>query len=148
MLALLVCQAVVLWMGQKVDGHVHAPPHGGTIAHAGPYHLELLVEESWIEVWVLDARLKTVPPKDLSLRVTLEPKDREKQVLTLAPTGDRFRAAAKLEGFPDLVATAELATAKGIVRGVFRWTLLDARHRMDDSMSRKQQSERAPPTGR
>jgi hypothetical protein len=122
------------WVGgELVDGHVHVAPHGGKIAHLGALHLEMRVEESRVRIWLLDQQLKAVPPKSLSLQVTISPKDRPKQVLSLVPEGDHFAARAELVGLPTLQVTAALTTRGKRAQTSFRWTILDARERIDDS---------------
>lgn len=125
---------VSFWAGDLVDGHVHVAPHGGKIAHLGALHLEMRVDEDQIQVWLLDQKMKTVPPKGRVLEVVVTPKGRPKQVLRLVPVDDHFRAAVALEGLPELQVTAALKNGKQTERTSFRWTLLDARHRMNDEL--------------
>src|SRR4051794_8253257 len=94
--------AALLFAGQLVDGHVHTPPHGGVIAHAGPYHLETVVGPGFVDVWVLDGRLRVVPPGGHSLAATVRPLEGPAQTLTFAAHQDHFRAAAKLADLPSL----------------------------------------------
>jgi|SRR6185436_1366282 len=121
------------WGGELVDGHVHVAPHGGKIAHLGALHLEMRVEESRVRIWLLDRQMKTVAPKGQSLQVTISPKDRSKQVLSLVPEGDHFAAPADLVGLPTLQVTAALKAKGKRAQTTFRWTILDARERIDDS---------------
>jgi hypothetical protein len=121
------------WGGELVDGHVHKTPHGGKIAHLGVLHLEMRVEEREIRIWLLDQQMKTVSPKGQVLQVTVSPKDRPKQTLSLLPTDDHFRAHVELVGLPELQVTAVLTTKGKTAQTTFRWTILDARERIEDS---------------
>jgi len=130
--ALLVL--VSFWAGELVDGHVHVAPHGGKIAHLGALHLEMRVDEHEIQVWLLDQKMKTVPPKGRVLEMVVTPKGRPRQVLRLVPAADHFSAVVALEGLPELQVTAALRNGARTDRAAFRWTILDARHRLDDSL--------------
>ena len=130
--------AAMLWAaliaGQLVDGHLHAAPHGGVIAHAGALHLETVVEETGMEVWLLDRRGKPLPSTGHTLAATLrfQSPDRPAQTVTFAPSGDHFRALVDLAGLPALNVELRLDAGKRTTRAAFRWTLLDARHRLGD----------------
>ena len=52
-------------------GHAHASPHGGEVTGVGSHHVEFKADSSGtIQVWLLDAKEKTVaPPADA--KVTL-----------------------------------------------------------------------------
>src|SRR5262245_35170479 len=107
------CGALLLslWLGPMVDGHVHKAPHGGVIAHAGPYHVEMFVSEDAIRVWILDDKEKVVPPpagSALTLTVeressNLEDKQLVRTVLPLKLAADRFETPIAFET-PRLVA--------------------------------------------
>jgi hypothetical protein len=141
------------WSGPLVDGHVHKAPHAGVIVHSGPYHLELVVQDLAIQVWLLDQAERVVrPPADASLVLTFdrpvkgrirfkagqngvlaEPGTNE---VALVLVGDRFQATFTLErvvttGF---TAQAELRVGAKIFKSAFRWTPLDATHRLDDRL--------------
>src|SRR2546421_12065723 len=122
-----------LLAGQLVDGHVHLAPHGGVILHAGPYHLETVIDEAWIDVWVLDKRMRPVAPAGHTLAATVRPTERPPQTVTFAAQGDHFRAALDLVGLPTLAVEMRLDTGKHApARASFRWTALDARQRLED----------------
>jgi hypothetical protein len=122
------------WGGELVDGHVHVAPHGGKIAHLGALHLELKVDEHQIRVWLLDQKLKPVPVEGRTLLVTLTPKEGKPQTPALTREGDHLRAAVSLPGLPELAITAELKSGRRSDKAVFRWSVLDARERIDDSV--------------
>jgi hypothetical protein len=124
---------LTLWAGELVDGHVHRAPHGGKIAHLGDGHLELRVNETELQVWLLDQRMRPLPPGPRSLRLTLAPKGRPTQTVVLTPAGDHLRATVDLTGLPDLQITAELRSGRRTAHASFRWTILDAKERIDDS---------------
>jgi hypothetical protein len=124
-----------LLAGQLVDGHVHVAPHGGVIAHAGPYHIETVVEEDWMAVWLLDKRMRPVAPAGHTLGATLRRTEDAPETVTFAAQGDHFRAAVDLAGLPPLAVEMRLDSGKhGHARASFRWTALDARQRLEDGV--------------
>jgi hypothetical protein len=131
----LLLAAALLFAGQLVDGHVHKPPHGGVIAHAGPYHVETVVSQGFVDVWLLDKALKVVPPAGHSLAATVRPGEDAPQRLTFAPHDDHFRAAVDLSAVPAMAVEVRVdAGRRAAARASFRWTALDARQRLDDSL--------------
>jgi hypothetical protein len=129
--------AALLLAGQLVDGHVHAAPHGGVIAHAGPYHLETVVDEDRMDVWVLDGNLKTVaPPGPLAATLRFKQSDRAAQRVTFTASGDHLHADVPLAGLPSMNVELRLDAAGKPVRASFRFTALDSRHRLDDGLDR------------
>jgi len=123
------------WAGELVDGHVHVAPHGGKIAHLGALHLELRVDEHEIQVWLLDQKMKTVPPAGRALEVVVAPKGQPKQVLRLVPQDDHLRAEVELDGLPALQVSAALKSGRRTHRTSFRWTIMDARLRLNDELT-------------
>jgi hypothetical protein len=124
--------ALLLWVGQMVDGHVHVAPHGGTISHAGPYHLEVVVDEKGVDLWVLDRHMKPVAAAGHSVRLTAMPRGGPAQRLVLSPSGDRWQAAADLASFPALEFKVQVRWGRKTAHASFRWTLLDRRDRIQD----------------
>jgi len=123
-----------LWAGEMVDGHVHKAPHGGKIAHIGDHqHVELRVDETEVVVWILDENARPLSPKGRSLRLTITPKDRPKQTVVMTARDDHFRGAVELLGLPELQVTAELKFGRQTAQTSFRWTILDAPERIQDS---------------
>jgi hypothetical protein len=129
----LLLLLVSLWGGELVDGHVHRAPHGGKIAHLGAQHLEMRVDEKQILIWLLDEEMRTLPPNGRALQVTVSPKGRPRQALVLVPIGDHLRAAVDLMGLPELQVSAELKNGRKPLKASFRWTILDATDRIEDS---------------
>lgn len=143
-----------LWVGQMVDGHVHKAPHGGVVVHAGPYHLEVVVLDREIEVWVLDrAERPATLPGGATVAVALRAGDQSgpaRQVCGAKRTVDAsvpqlvFRQRAKARFTAPLVLGG--AVGKGVWGCVqvrvgskvhvapFKWTLLDATHRINDGL--------------
>jgi hypothetical protein len=124
----------MLLAGQMVDGHVHAAPHGGVISHAGRYHLESVVDEKYIDVWLLDGHMKTVPLVRHALGAILrfQQPDRAPQNVPFTVDGDHFHAPVDLAGLPTLKVEMRLDAGKKQARAAFRWSVLDARH-IDDT---------------
>lgn len=149
MAAMLTTLAVLLagWAGPMVDGHVHKAPHSGVIAHAGPYHIEVVITDTAMRIWLLDQKEQTVPPPAGS---TIQVKaDRGFRELVLRPAGERYEAPFDLQrvlatGF---LGRVELRLGSEKIRSEFRWSTLDARHRLDDRASapdRNEPSRRKP----
>jgi hypothetical protein len=127
--------AVALLAGQLVDGHLHLAPHGGVISHAGPYHLETVVDEGWIAVWLLDRRMRPVAPGTHTLAATIRLSQRPPQTVAFGARGDHFRAEVDLAGLPTLAVEMRLDASKHArARASFRWTALDARQRLLDGV--------------
>jgi len=128
----------LLWSGPKVDGHIHKAPHGGVIVHvAGLRHLELVVADGMMRVWVLDERERVMPPKagstvtvNTDFGATSAP-----NLLRLELVGDHYEVRFRTDhGFTARVA----ATVAGRqVEAVLRWTMLDARDRLNDMTETK-----------
>jgi hypothetical protein len=131
---------IILWAllmaGQLVDGHVHAAPHGGVIAHAGPYHLESVVDEKRIEVWLLDQNMKPVPAAGHRLAATLRfvQPDRAARSVPFTVEGDHFAAPVDLTGLPSMNVEMRLDPGKKLARAAFRWQAIDSRQRLEDSV--------------
>lgn len=123
---------VLLLGGQMVDGHVHKAAHGGVIAHLGRQHLEVLVDQHRIEAWLLDEKERPLPPRG-ELRITLEIPGEAPRTLTLPAGETRYAAPVSLDLPPEMHIGAELRIGKQVRRVRFRWTVLDARHRLDDT---------------
>jgi hypothetical protein len=134
--------ALSVWSGQLVDGHVHRAPHSGVIAHAGAYHLELVLAEDGEQLWVLDESEQVVrPPAGARLSLTfeqLEPKpDRDAPAakpLHLMPADDHFERLSARGRAPSTrtLVRAELLMGGKTLRALFVYTLLDYRHRLWD----------------
>jgi hypothetical protein len=121
------------WAGQMVDGHVHKAPHKGVIAHLGPHHVEWRVDRGKIVAWLLDEKLHVVPPANRALRAELEI-DGAKKSLSLTARGDRFEVGWFVDSHVRMSGTLELTDGKKTFKGPVRWTALDARDRLDDTL--------------
>lgn len=60
-LACLLLASGAAWADGK-GGHHHHAPHGGQVRDAGDVHLEALVKDGKLLLYVLDAQQKTLPP--------------------------------------------------------------------------------------
>jgi hypothetical protein len=92
------------------------------------------VNEHDVRVWLLDRRLAPVPPAGNKLVLTIRPKGRPAQTVTLAPERDHFHAAVDLAGLPDLTVSAQLTTGSRTFHASLRWTIMDATDRIEDSV--------------
>lgn len=153
------------WAGPMVDGHVHKAANSGVIAHAGPYHVELVVLDDRVRLWVLDANERPVtlpassrvtvktdlplaPPSlgDHAVRPEATPGGKGTLQLELQAVGDRFEAPfdinrALVRGF---TARIELRVAGRLLPAALSWTPLDARHRLDDAREPRKRPPRPP----
>jgi hypothetical protein len=137
MTALLALLAV--WAGALVDGHVHKAPHSGVIAHAGPYHLELVVKDHLVQVWLLDGQERTVPPppgSSLSLVIDhpLERPIKGTRRVALQRATDHFECPFRMDPMAGFTADAQLTVRRQRLRARFVVTLLDFRDRLDDTL--------------
>ena len=123
---------LLLWMGQLVDGHLHVAPHGGTIAHAGRYHLEFRIDERAVDVWIFDARMRPLAPGARWLRMVATRRQGTTQTIVLAPAGDHLHGVADFVGLPDVLVRLELRSGRRFARAVFKWTQLDRTDRIQD----------------
>ena len=80
--------AAVLALSLPAVAHEAKGPHGGRIADAGPYHVELVSKGNQLDLFVADTADKPVPPDGFkgvailivdgkSQRVPLEPTDKK-----------------------------------------------------------------------
>jgi len=83
--------AVALLPGLPAYAHEPKASHGGRIAEAGPYHLELVAKDTAIEIFLIGENDKSIDPKGFkgvaiftvggkAERITLSPS--EKQMLS------------------------------------------------------------------
>lgn len=130
---------LAVWTGPLVDGHVHKAPHAGVVAHAGAYHLELVVKDATIEVWLLDQNERVVRPvsgSSVSLtvnRALARPVKGTKRVV-LRWSGDHFESSFGLDPLTGFSARALLVVGGKRLRANFTVTLLDLRHRLVDPL--------------
>jgi hypothetical protein len=125
-----------LFCGVMVDGHVHVAPHGGVIAHAGGagHHLEMVVDEKGIDLWLLDQRLKTVSRERARvMTLTVTPSGGKAAPVSLGQQGDHLHGAVELPDPPRLSAVADVLIGKRKVRVTLSWGPLDERRRLDDT---------------
>lgn len=70
--------------------HGHGSPHGGQVKTVGKYHLEALVKDSMLHVYLLDEKEKSLPPPREG-RAVLQ-MGKMKHDLKLAASGDMLMA--------------------------------------------------------
>ncbi|GJE25874.1 hypothetical protein [Methylobacterium organophilum] len=70
--------------------HESGGQHGGRIADAGPYHLELVTRDATVELYILDGRAKPLPAAGFKGRATLVA-DGKAARIPLAPSEDGSR---------------------------------------------------------
>jgi hypothetical protein len=141
--------ALGFWAGQLVDGHVHSAPHGGVLAHCGPYLVEVVVRrgpdvaeklpvaaltgqtravvpDARIQVWLLTEKEMPVMPAGRKLKVR--------------STGHHASLPAQDDGFQGKLAVSdrevpldlELIDGGRVQRAHLVWSALDERERLDD----------------
>lgn len=122
------------WAGQLVDGHVHRAPNGGVIAHLGDQHVEVVVSDGKLQLWLTDREEKVIPPAGHAVKVILKVTGRGQELtLILTPAGNHLQAGAPVEAGDTIAARVEVRASRKVMRTTFRWTPLDARQRLDDS---------------
>lgn len=137
-----LCQLffAIILAGQMVDGHVFKAHHGGVIARLDRKHVvEVVVGEGQVTVWLLNKKEKVIPPKSIrgQVRLVLEKSvdgKRSTQTVVLQQVADRLEGSASVQETDTLTGTIELRLKRRVTRAVFRWTPLDARKRLDDSL--------------
>jgi hypothetical protein len=141
-----IAAAFLVWSGPVVDGHVHRAAHGGVMAHAGPYHFELVLADDAVQLWVLDRDERTVRlPADARLSLTIERpglklppgykvRPEAPARLERAASGDHFRAPpqAHLRNPARVLVKAELTMAGKTYRAELPCEPLDFKHRLYD----------------
>jgi hypothetical protein len=131
-----IAMALSLWSGPLVDGHVHKAPHSGVIAHAGPYHLELVISEDGEELWVLDKHERVLRPRaGTSLALTFEPSNAPaSKAVKLVLSDDHFTRRSTRGRVPctKTLVRADLVIGGKTLHAVFVYNLLDFRHRLWD----------------
>jgi hypothetical protein len=141
-----IAVAWLLWSGPLIDGHVHKAAHGGVIAHAGPYHLELVLADEAVEMWVLDQDERVVRlPADARLSLTFERPGQKlppgykvpgPKVLPLSLSRDHFRARP-LSDFRNpgrVLVRVELHIGGKVHRAEIDCGPLDFKHRLYDGL--------------
>jgi hypothetical protein len=138
-----VLALVTLLSGQMLDGHVHRQPHGGVLAHCGPYLVEIVVHQRGertpqqvasvdAELWLTTEDGAPVPPSNRSVRL--------KVVgfggwVAIKPWGDHFEGRVGVrEAFQPISFEAELRDGSRVHRARLQWTNLDDQERLDDRM--------------
>jgi hypothetical protein len=122
------------WGGPLVRGHVHKAPHGGVIAHVGDDHVELVVSDGLITVWLTDRAEKVIPPGGEEVRVAFKVKEKPAVTITLHPKGDRREAKAQVEAGDVIAGRVEVRRDKKVLTTSFQWSPLDARQRLNDQV--------------
>jgi hypothetical protein len=146
--------AIVLgfWSGQLVDGHVHRAPHGGVLAHCGPYLVEVVVRrtgdvteklpvsavlgqtpavvpDTEVDVWLLTERETAVNPGARRLKVRSGGRE-----ATLAVLGGGFSGRMALRD-PSIPLDVEVSESGHTEHVHLTWTNLDDRARLDDGLT-------------
>ncbi|AMR29350.1 hypothetical protein A0257_21120 [Hymenobacter psoromatis] len=81
--------------GQLAPGemHAHVAPHGGVVRSAGAYHLELLMQATSLDVYLLGAKMSAVPNRGTTGSVLVQLANNTTATLPLVPAGaDHFSA--------------------------------------------------------
>lgn len=116
--------AVVLLALGLVHAHAHEQrigPRGGALVDAGSYHVEIVIENKTIEIFVSDANDKSLPATGFkalailavggsSVRVTLEPAPDGSKLVGQASEGlpKRVKGAVQLTGTDGKTSTGRI----------------------------------------
>ena len=87
--------------------HAHRAPHGGSTVTVGHYHYELVVRDRTFIVYLLDARMRTLPVTNVRGQLEVS-HGQERNTLPLRPVGDHLEATGEHAEHGDLVATVRL----------------------------------------
>lgn len=133
---------VIILAGQMVDGHVHKAHHGGVIAHFDRKHVEVVVGEGLVTVWLLNEKERVIPPKGIrgQVRLVLEKSvdgGTKTQTVVLQKVADHLEASADVQEADTVTGTLEFRLKGRVTKAAFRWTPLDARKRLDDSLDQE-----------
>ncbi|MFY9308236.1 MAG: hypothetical protein WAQ28_04215 [Bacteroidia bacterium] len=85
LIALMLTAGTTLSLAQ--EHHAHGSPHGGIVQSAGDYHIELLVKDGNMTVYLLDANEKTVPNKGVTGKATIMFTDKTSVTVDLTASG-------------------------------------------------------------
>jgi hypothetical protein len=158
-----VVLALGIWGGQLVDGHVHKAPHGGVLAHCGPYLVEVVVRrapdvadrlpvaalvgqakavvpDAQVEAWLLSEKDTAVTPGARKLKVRSAGRE-----AALPVRGDGF-AGTLAVGDREVPLEIELVEGNRTARTHLVWSNLDDRERLDDAPGRRRQPLERPRT--
>lgn len=72
------------------------PPHGGLLAEAGAYHVELVLKPDRVQVYVADPLGKPINIQGVTGTANLRVKGRTPQQVQLRATNDRLEGAAAI----------------------------------------------------
>lgn len=123
--------------------HAHASPHGGQVATAGNYHIELLVHSDEVHVYLLSEKLETLPVKDVSGTIEVLASGAEARRATLRPAGEALTAPIDTSKLAKFVALVTL-TIEGKAHSA-RFSIDTGAHRHGTAES---PDDWAPPHGR
>lgn len=97
----------------------HAPPvgaHGGPQTAAGPFHVELVVHDAAVEVYLSSHAGKPIAIGGFSGVADFSPREGKPVHVTLAPSGDNRLSGAAPEPVPaDSEGVVKITTATGAV---------------------------------
>ena len=63
----------------KKGEHEHKAPHGGTVNTVGKYHVELVVTDNELRIYVLDNAEETLSPENRDPKLVLQIPKKQKQ---------------------------------------------------------------------
>ncbi|MBZ0254226.1 MAG: hypothetical protein K8I02_12875 [Candidatus Methylomirabilis sp.] len=101
--------------------HAHKAAHGGVVNTVGDRHVELVVEERAIAIYLLDGEEKPLPIAGRKASAVLLAADEGKQTLDLKPTNDHFRAATAFDAERGFVAVVTIEGGGETITTRFRW---------------------------
>lgn len=97
---------------QPEESHGHKGPHGGEVRTVGQHHVEVAVhaEDGMFMVYVLDAKLKTLPVAGKG-RAVVQIAGKPKQTIALIPLKDHYMGLVSLQGAKELIADVSVPVA-------------------------------------
>ena len=77
--------------------HGHQAPHGGTMATVGLHHVEVVVEDGTIKLFLYNNENQPVSVKEVSGQVHITFPDKHRETLELEPSADQTHLSARLK---------------------------------------------------
>ena len=95
---------------ESSNPHGHQAPHGGKMATLGSHHVEVVVEDGTIKLFLYNDENQPVSVKEVSGQVHLTFPDKHRETLELEPSVNQAYLEARLKdpGHPDFKAVLSL----------------------------------------
>ena len=112
------------------DGHAHKSPHGGMVATAGKYHVEIVRTDKGYDVFLLDQKEATLPIAGITGKATCLTADKKKLEINLMEGTDRLMIMTDPETLDG--GTLIVALQKGSEAISAKFKPVEAKHPNDE----------------